>query len=88
MISYEKITKPKKFTEPGRECFNCSYTYPLSDYGNDQSGFLCNQCSDFLDKYAFSPGNRTVVEIDGEKYRVWYVDINIEEVYDIIKKQA
>ena len=88
MIHYEKVTPPSHPVESDWACFKCSYRYPLSNYTHDQSGFPCNQCSDFLDRYVFSPGETNVVEVDDEKYRVWYVDVNIDEVYKKIGDES
>ena len=82
MIEYEKVNHPAD--ESGKECFYCLYKYPLSNFTNDQSGFLCNQCSDFWRKFAFSPGTTAILEVNGEKYRAWYVDIGFGEARKLI----
>ena len=66
--------------ETNRACFDCSYKYPLSEFTEDQSGYTCNGCYNFYRKYVFGMGQTYVVEVDGVKYRVWYVDESIEEV--------
>ena len=85
-MQYEKVKPQGDAKDSDKTCFNCSYKYPPSNFTHDQSGFLCNQCSDFEDRYVFGPGETAVVEVDGEKYRVWYVDISLEEVCAEIKK--
>ena len=80
MLQYEKVIPPTNQKESDKECFDCMYKYPASSFTHDQSGFLCNGCSDFNDKHVFDMGDTTVVEVNGDKYRVWYVDISLEEV--------
>ena len=50
--------------------------------------FLCKGCSLFWDKFAFSPGLIEIMEINGVKYRVWYVDINADEAKSEIISEA
>ena len=84
MIQYEKVIPPTNQKESDKECFDCMYKYPASSFTHDQSGFLCNGCSDFNDKHVFDMGDTTVVIVNGGKYRVWYVDISLEEVCEEI----
>ena len=72
MLQYEKVIPPTNQKESDKECFDCMYKYPASSFTHDQSGFLCNGCSDFNDKHGFDMGDTTVVKVNGDKYRVWY----------------
>ena len=80
MIKYEKINPPSCSEESTNECFDCRFKYPASE----MNGFFCNKCWLFHDKYDISPGSIKIMEINGVKYRVWYVDISADTAKSII----
>ena len=91
MLEYDRIDISegidiKKHKETSRECSLCKFYYFLNknfNYGQ----YLCNGCYDMFLK-AISMQNLTIINHNGNHYRVDFTFISKKDAYNLIKNAA
>ena len=88
MLEYERINISEsidinKFEETSGECSSCKFCYFL-DKNFKYGPYLCDGCYDMFMK-AVSMQNLTIINHNGNYYRVIFTFISKKDAYDLIK---